>query len=187
MTTLALPRPAVKPTTTTRRRPSAAALARALDAALRRLESLIPGYHAAGKPRRSWIERVWFPANEAADRAEKAVLAHLQRRGVGGFVAAGRLYLDLCYFLGDLSEYRGTSILVVELADVPDLATAPDPADAAWVAVHNADHHTAEPTPAEVLGDGPADDDGPAPGQGWDDRAAESAALDRYERGCLLV
>lgn len=184
MTTLALPRPAVKPTTTTRRRPTATALARALDAALRRLESLIPGYHGTGKPRRSWIERTWSPAQEAVDLAEDAIRSHLDRRGVAGMVAGGRLYLDLGYCMGDVADYRGVSILVVELADVPDLATAPDPADAAWVAEHNADHHFDGPTPDEALGEGPAADDG---GFGWEDRAAESAALDRYERGCLLA
>jgi hypothetical protein len=186
MTTLLAPRPAVKTITTTRRRAATGpALGRALTKALRRLESLIPGYHAKGKPRRRWLDQVWFPANVDADRAETAVLAHLDRRGVAGMVVDGRLYLDLCYFLGDLSEYRGTSVLVVDLAEVPDLGIGPDPTDARWNAEQSDDHHFDGPTPDEALGDGPAADDDDD--RGWDDRAAESAARDRYERGCLLV
>jgi hypothetical protein len=179
ITVASVPGP-VKPT----RRPTAAALARALDAALRRLESLIPGYHAGGKPRRSWFDRVWSPAGDAVGLAEDALLAHLHRRGVAGMVAGGRLYLDLGYCMGTVADYRGVSILVVELAEVPDLVTAPDPADARWNAEQSPDHHTAEPTPAEVLGDGPAADDD---GFGWDALAEEAAALDRYERGCVLA
>jgi hypothetical protein len=124
--------------------------------------------------------------------------------------------------LDDLSEYRPSSVLVVELADVPDLAARrPDPADEQHWAEQNTDWHTTEPTPDDVLSPpAPFDADelaeagrrsdelplldpsegwpasevlaarqgsGHGFGMGWDDRAAESAALDRYERGCLPV
>jgi len=183
MTTLIAPRPAVKttrPAVAARCTATGPALARALFKALRRLESLIPGYHrhpAKSAARGRWLDRVWFPANEALDQSEKAVLAHLHRRGVSGLVAGGRLYLDLCYCMGDISEYRGTGVLVVELADVPDLATGPDPADAQHWAEQSPDHHTTEETPVEVLGDGPEPD--------WDAMGEEALALDSYSRGFL--
>jgi hypothetical protein len=169
MHTLTLPAVAVKPTRT--RRPSAAALALALDAALRRLESLIPGYHV-------------HPAKSAAR---------------GRWLA--RIYLNLTDVLGDLSEYHTTSVLVVELADVPDLATTrPDPADEQHWAGQNTDWHTTEPTPDDVLTPpSPFDADELAeagrrsdgiiltdPAEDWDGMADESAVLDRLCAGCLL-
>jgi hypothetical protein len=64
------------------------------------------------------------------DRAEAAVLAHLRRRGVAGCVLGARLYLNLCDALGDLSDYRGTGVLAVDLAGLPDVA--PRPAAMDW-------------------------------------------------------
>jgi hypothetical protein len=92
MHTLTAPRPAVKPTRTGR--PSAPALALALDAALRRLAALVPDYHrhpARSAARGRWLDRTWWPAAKAADRAERAVLEHIDRLGTRGFVAGGRL------------------------------------------------------------------------------------------------
>jgi hypothetical protein len=152
MSTLLAVRPAVK---TTRRTPTGPALARALDAAYRRLEGLIPAYHlhpAKSDARGRWLDRTWWPATRAVDRAENALLAHLRRRGVLGFVADGRLHLNLSDALGDLSEYRGTGVLSVDLAD---LELGPDADDARHWAEQNPDWHTSEPTPLEVL-DAPA-------------------------------
>jgi hypothetical protein len=56
-------------------------------------------------------------------------------------------------------------------------ATGPEPADDAWHAAENADHHFDGPTPDEAL-------DAPEPD--WDALAEESEALDRLCRGCLL-
>jgi hypothetical protein len=134
MTTLS---PALSPVKPTRaRRPAPLALARALDAALRRLEALIPSFnlHPAGSAERGrWLDRTWWPTTKAADRAEDAVLAHLRRCEARGFVAEGRLYLNLTDLLSDLSEFRPSAILVVPLADVAGLATPP-PAARDWPA-----------------------------------------------------
>lgn len=121
-----------RPATATRPLPSG--LARALDAAYRRLESLIPDYHrhparSAGRAR--WFDRVWRPAGEAASQAESAILAHLRRRGVVGTVADGKLYLSFSGVLGELADYRGTGLLVVELATIEGLAPR-RPAAADW-------------------------------------------------------
>jgi hypothetical protein len=156
MTTLALPRRTVKTTRT--RRPSPLGLARALHAAYRRLEALIPDFHrhpTKSDARARWLDRTWWPAGEAASRAESALLAHLRRRGDLGMVADGKLFLNLGDALGDISEYRGVGVLVVDLADVPDLETGPGPDDARHWAEQNPDWHTSEPTPLEVL-DAPA-------------------------------
>jgi hypothetical protein len=228
MIMLAPPLCPVKPA---RRPATAAALARTLDAAYRRLERLIPAFHrhpAKGDARGKWLERTWFPAGAALDRAENALLAHMNRRDVAGVVAGGRLYLDLCYLLGDVSDYRGTGLVAVDLAEVPDLAGLPTEADREWAAQQ---HEDREGLTDDEAGAAP-DEEGPRPsgspwtreeleeagleadgilltdpsadwpdaealagrqggghgfGPDWDARAAESATLDRYTRGCLLV
>ena len=53
----------------------------------------------------------------------------------------------------------------------------PDPEDAQDWADQNTDHHTADETPVEVLGDGPEPD--------WDAMADDAAFLDSYSRGVL--
>jgi hypothetical protein len=160
MSILTAPRPAVKAT----RRPSPPALARALDAALGRLEALIPSFnlHPAGSAERGrWLDRTWWPVTKAADRAEDAVLAHLRRLDARGFVAEGKLFLNLTDLLSDLSEYRPSCILVVDLADIPDLA--PRPAALDWDAWTDEDSwaETAPVDPiaaARVLGRSDAED-----------------------------
>lgn len=117
MTTLALPPRSVK-TSRTAAESRPATLARALGTALRGLESLIPAFHGSDVPanspaRDAWLSKVWWPTNKTLDRAEKAMLDDLRRRGVAGAAVGGRLYLDLTRCLddmGDLTEYRGTNV-----------------------------------------------------------------------------
>lgn len=176
MITLASVPGSVKTTTTTRRRPTAAALVRAFNDAAARLTALIPGFYAReGRPSRRFIDRQWWPAHKALDRAEDAVVAHLNRRKAAGMVVDGTLYLDLGYCLGDLADHRGTSIVAVALDLIDGIPTGPDPADRDAWAAENTDHHTDEPTPVEVLGDGPD----------WDGMGEDALAQDSYSRGFL--
>jgi hypothetical protein len=143
MTALLAPRPAVK---TTRRRPTAAALARALEAALRRLEEILPVYcqpgGAMGRPRKRFLERTWFPAVKAAGRAQAAVLEMIRDREVLGIVRDGKLFLDVgACFPGSVDYTCQMEVAIVPLASIPDLA-ARRPAAPDW------------PTPLEALDDG---------------------------------
>ena len=142
----------------------------------------IPEHTTCGVPysedRLDFINEKWLPAGDAVQRAEHDRPGrHGRRRAPPVSSPDGRLYVNtgaLSRVRRALSEYLGTNILVVELADVPDLEIGPDPADARWNAEQTSDHHFDGPTPDEALGDGPAAD-ADDPGIGWDERAAESA------------
>ena len=84
MTALMTP-PRTVPTAsaTTRRTPAHVRAARALSNALRNLMDLLPQYEARKdrEARRRFAEETWFPAGDAAGRAEEAVLGQLRSAG----------------------------------------------------------------------------------------------------------
>lgn len=128
MTMLALPLRAVKPSR--RRTPTPVAAARNLLKAIRRFETLIPQYNdrkgqERTEAREAFYDRVWFPAGKDMDRAENRLMDLMEDRGVAGIVADGRLFINLnaSRTFEAICEYHGSNVVVLPLADIPDVAT----------------------------------------------------------------
>ena len=71
-----------------------------------------------------FVAETWQPATQAAGRAETAFVEVLRDQGVAGVVVGGRLYIDLlaCRLFNKLTDHHCANVLIVDLADIPDLA-----------------------------------------------------------------
>ena len=134
---------------------------------MRRFISLIPRHDAISVPypadRRDWIRGTWYPAGDAVRRAENDLLEAMDARGVAGIVADGKLYVDTgaCPETDAMLEHIGTGMVVVDLADVPDLAVpAPDDDRTSllvWVASQASHYRSLGTDAAELVADTLAD------------------------------